>query len=49
MMKIAQTAISGLKTAVKYGAFVMALIKVIEFAVETFESINTEKPTKDEK
>ncbi len=32
-----------LKMAIKYGAVVMAIVKVVEFAVEQFENIDLKK------
>lgn len=43
-MKLIGTLIKGAKAAIKYGAVVMAIIKIVEFAVNEFETLNSDTP-----
>lgn len=38
--------VNGLKFVLKYGIYLMALVKIIEFAIETLTSIDTKEQLK---
>jgi hypothetical protein len=41
--------VNGLKFVLKYGIYLMALVKIIEFAIETLTAIDTKENLKTEK
>jgi hypothetical protein len=45
-MKRISGIVGGLKTILKYGVYIMAIIKIGEFAIETLEGIDSSKDAK---
>lgn len=45
-MKKISSLLTVLKTIIKYGAYVMVLVDVLQYAVEKFSTVDTEKPVK---